>query len=394
MGNAVKFTDAGEIELSLQVEKEDETTVTLHAAVRDTGIGIPKDKQTAIFAAFHQADNAVARKYGGSGLGLAICKQLAKLMEGKIRVESESGQGSVFHFSAPFKKSAKKTVKRVLPGSLAGKKILIVDDNPHNLEILVHLLNSAGMKVMALSRGPDVMPALWEASRSQSPYDLCILDIRMPGLNGYEVARQIRGPGSPCPHLPVLAFTSSYGKQSEILTESGFDGYLPKPVRKQKLIEVLEQLLGERNGNEQNQKRGEILTRHSVVEAAKQSIRILLAEDNPINQKLAKYVLSKAGYQVEVVNHGKEAVETYTATPNRFDIIFMDVQMPVIDGIRAAQMIREQGFQEIPIIAMTAQAMKGDREKCLEAGMNDYISKPIKRESVFAMVKKWALTRK
>jgi len=393
MGNAVKFTEAGEIELSIDVEKKDSTTITLHAAVRDTGIGIPQDKQKTIFNAFHQVDGSTTRKYGGSGLGLAICKQLSKLMGGDIWVESQEDKGSAFHFTALFMRSEKKSVKRVMPESLADKKVLIVDDNHHNLEILTHLLTSAGMKVEALSRGNDVIPALVNAARNREPFDLCILDIRMPGLSGYEVARQIRRPDSPSPHLPLVAFTSSYSRRSKIFMDSGFDGYLPKPVQRKKLIELLERLLGESKNRGENGKRENIITRHSMLEDAKQSTRILLAEDNPINQKLANYLLTKAGYQVETANNGQEAVDLYKSDPGKFDIIFMDVQMPGMDGKEAARLLRSQGYQDIPIIALTAQAMKGDREKCLDAGMNDYISKPIKREVVFEMVKKWALKK-
>jgi len=393
MGNAVKFTETGEIELSIDVEKKDSSTITLHAAVRDTGIGIPKDQQKAIFNAFHQVDGSTTRKYSGSGLGLAICKQLSKLMGGDIWVESEEGKGSTFHFTALFTRSGKKLPKRVIPESLAGKKVLIVDDNVHNLEILTHLLSSAGMKVEALSRGKDVMPTLVNAAANREPFDLCILDIRMPDLSGYEVARQIRSPDSPDAHLPLVAFTSSFSRRSKIFIDSGFDGFLPKPVQRKKLIELLERLLGESKNRGENEKRENIITRHSILDDAKQSTRILLVEDNPINQKLANYLLTKAGYQVETVNNGIEAVDLYQSDPGKFDIIFMDVQMPGMDGKEAAQLLRSRGYQDIPIVAMTAQAMKGDREKCLEAGMNDYISKPIKREVVFEMVKKWTLKK-
>ena len=349
--------------------------------------------QKTIFNAFHQADGSTTRKYGGSGLGLAICKQLSKLMGGDIWMESEAGKGSTFHFTVLFKRSGKKSAKRVMPESLAGKKVLIVDDNLHNLEILTHLLASAGMKVEALSRGKDVIPALLNAARNQDPFDVCILDIRMPDINGYDVAKQIRSPDSPSPNLPLVAFTSSYSRRSKIFIDSGFDGYLPKPVQRKKVIELLERLLGESKNGEENGKRENMLTRHSILDDAKQSTRILLAEDNPINQKLANYLLTKAGYQVEVVNNVKEAVDLYNSGPDKFDIIFMDVQMPGMDGKEAARLLRAQGYHDIPIIALTAQAMKGDREKCLDAGMNDYISKPIKRELVFEMVKKWTLKK-
>ncbi|MGD2090235.1 MAG: two-component regulator propeller domain-containing protein [Candidatus Aminicenantes bacterium] len=394
MANAAKFTEQGEIELAMDVEKEDEAFITLHAAVRDTGIGISQGKQAVIFEAFHQAENSVTREFGGYGLGLTICKQLAQLMGGDIRIESKPGQGSTFHFSAQMKKSGKKPVKPIQPVSLKGKKVLIADDNQHNREILSHQLIAMEMEVVSLSKGSDVLPALAAADEQAAPFDLCILDIRMPDRSGIEVAKQIRSLNSPTAQLPLLAFTSSHSQKIKSFRELGFNGFLLKPVRRSKLIQMLEQLLGEREENrteKETVEREGVLTRHSIADAAKQTIRILLVEDNPINQKLATQLFTKAGYQVTVVNNGIEAVSSFTAAPDQYDIIFMDVQMPKMDGKAATRAIRSRGFAQIPIIAMTAQAMKGDREKCLEAGMNDYISKPIKQEAVFAMVKKWTV---
>ncbi|MCP5105525.1 MAG: response regulator [bacterium] len=393
MGNAAKFTESGEIVLSISVEAKSAKTITLHVAVSDTGIGIPIEKQSIIFEAFQQVDGSTTREYGGSGLGLAICKQLAQLMGGDIWLKSEPGKGSTFHFAATLEKSGKKVSKPIAVESLKGKKILIVDDNAHNLEILFHHLTSEGMEVDALNNGLNALPALLEANKKGTPFDLCILDIRMPGISGYEVAKQIRGSRSPFPNIPLLAFTSSYPKRSEAFKESGFDGFLPKPVRKEKLVKMLESLLGESKFEGEKQERKDMKTRHSILDAAKQSTRILLAEDNLINQKLANRLLTQAGYSVAIVNNGKEAVSAYSASPDQFDMIFMDVQMPHMDGLEATKVLREHGFGEIPIIAMTAQAMKGDREKCLEAGMNDYIAKPIRRERVFEMVKKWTFSK-
>ncbi len=393
MANAVKFTDQGEVELAIDVESEDEHSLVLNTAVKDTGIGIPGDQLDAIFECFQQVDGSSTREYEGSGLGLVICRHLARLMHGDIRVESKLGEGSTFYFTARFEKSSTKAVKPVPPESLVGKKVLVVDDNEHNLEILAHLLHAAGMEVVTLSRSKEVLPILSAAKEAQVPFDICILDIRMPELNGYEVARQIRSAGSPAPDLPLLAFTSSVSRRSGLLMEAGFDGFLPKPVQRTRLTEMLARLLGERKNHLETHRREAMITRHSLVDEAKQSMRILLAEDNPVNQKLARFLLTKAGYQVEVVGNGEDAVAVYNTAPQDFDMILMDVQMPRMDGIEAARAIREKGYQEVPIIAMTAQAMKGDRERCLKAGMNDYISKPIKREEVFKMVKKWALDK-
>ena len=394
LGNAVKFTNKGEIELEIDVDEEDQTTVTLHAIVKDTGVGIPKDKLESVFNIFQQADGSTTRKYGGSGLGLAICKQISMLMGGDVWGESEPGKGSTFHFTAVMEKSEKKPVKPTTPESLTGKRVLIVDDNRSNLDILTLLLSSAGMEVVTLNRGADVIPMLIIGNKTRSPFDLCILDIQMPDISGYEVARMIREPNSPNPNLPLLAFTSSFSRKAKDLKDAGFDGFLPKPIQKAKLIEMLAQILGKSKIETDTRKNKGMLTRHSIIDEVKQSTRILLAEDNPINQKLANFILTKAGYQVEVVNNGKQALETYTANPDKFDMIFMDVQMPEMDGIEASMKIRELGLNDIPIIAMTAQAVKGDREKCMEAGMSDYMAKPIKRERVFEMVKKWTFGKK
>ncbi|MCP5103631.1 MAG: response regulator [bacterium] len=397
LGNAVKFTHKGEIVLSVEVDSESKTSATLHARVTDTGIGIPKEKLGSVFEVFQQASGSTARQFGGSGLGLPICKQISKLMGGDVWVESEPGKSSTFHFTAVMKKTGRKAIKPVTPESLTNKKVLIVDDNKNNLDILTHLLTAAGMDVVTLTRGTDVIPMLVIGNKTRSPFDLCILDILMPDITGYEVAKQIRLPGSPSPNLPLLAFTSSFSRRSKAFKDSGFDGFLPKPVQRKRLIEVLEQLLGKhkaKKGKPKEKVKEEMVTRHSIVDEAKHSTRIMLAEDNPINQKLANFMLTKAGYQVVVVDNGKQALEKFTAQPDKFDMIFMDVQMPEMNGIDACKAVRRRGFGDIPIIAMTAQAMKGDREKCLEAGMNDYMSKPIKREIVFAMVKKWAFVKK
>ena len=390
LGNAVKFTDSGEIELAIDVECEDQSYVTLHTIVRDSGIGIPKDKQKAIFGAFHQADGSTTRQYGGSGLGLAICQQIIKLMGGDIWVESEPGQGSTFHFTAVMERSENLQGQQVMPALLQGKKVLIVDDNQHNLKIMAHLLASVGMEVETLTRGTDVISTLTEADRNGVPFDLCILDIRMPDINGYDLAQQIRAFGAPIDDLPLVAYTSSFSKRPRYYLDAGFDGFLPKPSQRKKIYDMLSELLGQSKSREiplsanHDQK-----TRAGQDTTARPPIRILLVEDNPINLKLALHLLTKAGFQVEVAINGKEAVELYAGSPDKFDLIFMDVQMPTMDGKEASRTLRALGYHDVPIIAMTAQAMKGDREKCLNAGMNDYIPKPIKQEELFRMIEKW-----
>jgi signal transduction histidine kinase/CheY-like chemotaxis protein len=396
IANAAKFIETGEIELSVDIEEEKEDRVKVHAMIRDTGIGIPKDKLATIFTPFQQADGSTTRKYGGTGLGLAICKQISRLMDGDVWAESEVNKGSIFHFTAWLRKAKDKKAKRVSPISLSGKKALIVDDNHTSLDILMRTLESADVRVVALEKGEEVIPTLKAALEAKDPFDLCISDIEMSGMSGYDVARQIRDPQYQLQDIPMIALSSSVRRDAKRCEAAGFDGFLSKPLRKEKLFQLIEKIIGERQGEVKKDEavRPKIMTQYTVRENMKHSVRILLAEDNPVNQKLAKMMLAKAGYQVVVANNGKEAVEKYTKSPKDFDLIFMDVQMPEMDGLEATQAIREKGSNGIPIVAMTAHAMKGDREKCLEAGMDDYITKPIKRELVFDILEKWVLTGK
>jgi PAS domain S-box-containing protein len=447
MGNAPKFTESGEIELSIEVEEEDEDRVLIHARIRDTGIGIPEDKLATIFEPFRQADGSTTRKYGGTGLGLSICKKISGFMEGDVWAESppdcrlKEGEsatsneqqgtsnqqpetsneqpGSVFHFTAWLKKVDKKEAVKHSPASLAGKKVLIVDNNRRNLEILRYLLEAAEMNVVAFSHGKQVLPVLQEAMETKEPFDLCISDIQMPEMSGYDVAKAIRSFESEIRNLPLLALSSLMERDAKKCEDAGFDGFLAKPVRREKLIKMIQRLLGNELTTEREPVQSKIATQHSIKEEAKQSVRILLAEDNPVNQKLAMLMLKKAGYQVEVVNNGKVAFEIYTGSPDDFDLIFMDIQMPEMDGLEATGEIRKwegeltahssqsavkeepnlsaisnqlsDRLERVPIVAMTANAMKGDREMCLEAGMDDYITKPIRRELVFEVIEKWVL---
>ena len=395
MGNAPKFTEAGEIELSLDVEEEKDGSTKLHAKIRDTGIGIPKDKLAIIFEPFKQADGSTTRQYGGTGLGLSICKQISNLMGGDVWAESEGGKGSTFHFTAWVGKSQDKAPERYALAALSQKKALIVDDNETNLEIVTRHLELVGMRVVALKRGDEVLATLQKSLDAKNPFDVCISDIQMPGMSGYEVAKQIRNSEHRYSTIPLIALSSLMARDAKRCEETGFDGFLSKPIRRKRLYRILERILGKMVGEEEKDEteKDEIMTQYSVREEMKRSVRILLVEDNPVNQKLAKIILTKAGYQVEVANNGKEAVEKFTATPDDFDLIFMDVQMPEMDGLEASQLIREKGFDSIAIVAMTAHAMKGDREKCIEAGMNDYVSKPIKREVVFGIIEKWVFGR-
>jgi CheY-like chemotaxis protein len=251
------------------------------------------------------------------------------------------------------------------------------------------------MCVVALRNAKEVVPTLQKALKAKNPFDLCITDIRMPGMTGYEVAKQIRDSKSKIQNLPLIALSSLMDNGAKISEEAGFDGFLSKPVPREKLYQIVERIMGEKKDKAEKDEsvREKVITQYSVREDIKHSVSILLAEDNPVNQKLAKTMLTKAGYQVEVANNGQEAVEKYTTSPDDFHLIFMDVQMPEMDGMEATKAIRKRGFDTIPIVAMTAHAMKGDREMCLEAGMDDYITKPIKRDLVFEILEKWVFNK-
>jgi CheY-like chemotaxis protein len=388
VSNAAKFTEKGRIELGIDVDTLETQAVMLHLRIIDTGIGIPGEKLASIFEVFAQVDDSIGRKYGGSGLGLAICRQLARLMKGDVWAESEPGKGSTFHFTCRMERVGDRG-KGALSGlekSLAGKKILVVDDNPDNLKILIYLLQGAGITCQPLAIGHEVVPALISAFNAGAPFDLCILDIQIPDLNGFDVARQIRSLDSPISRVPLLGLSSINIPRLRAEDQHHFDLFLQKPVQRKKLLKALEYLLIKAPGKAQ----GKTSTRDIKMTGADSfKKKILLAEDNPINQKLAFFILTNEGYYCEIVENGQEAVERFLSNPTRFDLLLMDVQMPVLDGYAATRMIRAKGFLDTPIIAMTAQSIAGDREKCLEAGMNDYISKPIKKENFLAILMKW-----
>jgi two-component system sensor histidine kinase/response regulator len=392
MGNAAKFIESGEIELSLLVEEERANLLKLHTTVRDTGIGIARQKLGTIFEAFQQADSFNTRKHEGSGLGLAICKQISELMKGDVWAESTPGKGSVFHFTAWFEKASGERKSEPYRLAQPNPKVLIADDNSTNLDILEHVLRLSGMRVTALNAATDILPTLQSAHAAGDAFNLAIIDIQMPEMSGYEVASLIRGQESAVADVPLLAFSSSSDHGAQRSLAAGFNGFLVKPAPRRKLLNMAARLLGNRNEAGPGNQPETIITQYSLHDDAKHAVRILLAEDNPANLKLASLILTKAGYQVEVAHNGYEAVGMYTAAPDKFDLILMDVQMPEMDGLRATRAIRAKGFERIPIIAMTANAMKGDREKCLAAGMSDYIPKPLRRENVFEIIQRWLLT--
>jgi two-component system, sensor histidine kinase and response regulator len=393
LGNSAKFTERGELELSMKVDEETDQNIVIHTQIRDTGIGIAADKFDAIFEVFKQADGSTTRKYGGTGLGLSISRKLATLMGGRIWVESTVGEGTTFHFTAVMKKASRTSRTTQDVRDFQGLKVLVVDDNKTNIEILRNILKKAGFIVKSTIDGTEAVAMLSAAEKEGQPYHLGILDLQMPNISGFDLAVRIRRSELQSKSIPLLAYTSSTEKIANQCRDAGFNAFLTKPTRRPILLKTLGKILGKSEISSPENAKRTIVTQYSVREEIKQSCRILLAEDNQVNQKLATIMLTKAGYTIEVVDNGRLAVETFTRTPNAFDLILMDVQMPEMDGLEATRQLRQKGYSTIPIIAMTANAMVGDREKCIESGMDDYITKPIKREVVFKILEKWLYSK-
>jgi signal transduction histidine kinase/DNA-binding response OmpR family regulator len=391
-GNAIKFTAQGEVAVEVTLEPGDGDGagdgVMLHFRVADTGIGIPPEKQGAVFGAFEQADSSTTRKYGGTGLGLAISRRLVELMGGRLWLESPRADlppgapepGCAFHFTVAM--AAGLEPERPVAAPLAGVPVLIVDDNPANRKILVEMLSASGMKPLAVESGEAALEALDRARATGCPFPLAILDFHMPGMDGFSLAERIRAQ-TELRYTRLFMLTSA-GQRGDAVRcqETGIEVYLLKPVKQSALLEAIAQSLGRPAAAAP----APLLTRHSLGES-RPKLRVLLAEDNAINQKLAVRLLEKHGHFVAVANDGAEAVAAVQG--GEFDLVLMDVQMPNMDGLEAAAAIRalERGTaRHIPIVAMTAHAMKGDEERCLKAGMDGYISKPIQPDRMMEVI--------
>ena len=389
VGNAIKFTHQGEIVIRAEPIEETPAHITIHFSVEDTGIGIPYERQAAVFDRFTQADGSTTRKYGGTGLGLTISRQLVDMMGGKIGVTSTPGVGSTFWFEIRFGKQP--TEKRVTapltlgPVNLIQARVLIIDDNQTNRTVLTKNVEALGSRVDAVASGAKGLESLRNAHRAGDPYHVVLLDMQMPGMDGEQTARAIKSDPA-MKDVKILILTSMGQRGDAIRLEAlGCSGYLLKPVKQQMLFDAIIAAL-ERTTDESPR----LITRHTISEQRKLDLRILLAEDNSINQKLAVVLLQKAGYSVDAVENGVQALEKVQA--NHYSAVLMDVQMPEMDGFEATRQIRVQEKltgQHIPIIAMTAHAMQGDRERCLEAGMDDYVTKPIEPKVLFSALDRW-----
>jgi two-component system sensor histidine kinase/response regulator len=388
-GNAIKFTHQGEVVIRAELESESQTHAQVRFSVRDTGIGIPKERQKLIFERFIQADGSTTRRYGGTGLGLAISRQLVQLMGGEIGVESVPGAGSNFWFSLRFEKSANPIPEEPLePISLQGLHILVVDDNATNRLVITRMLNGFGCQAQSAVSGAEALAFLHKAVEQDQPYHVALLDMQMPEMDGEQVIQAIkRDPSIANTQVVILTSMGRRGDATR-LQEKGCTGMLLKPIKQRQLFQMLTSVIG---------KLSPVVEGMPSPNDAKPSnnhnltgLEILLAEDNFINQKLVKTILSKAGARVQVVENGIQAVDL--TLQNSFDLILMDVQMPEMDGLEATRQIRllERGQKHTPILAMTAHAMQGDREMCLQAGMDGYLTKPLDQSAMFAEIQHWA----
>jgi two-component system, sensor histidine kinase and response regulator len=391
-GNAVKYTDKGEVLIQVELQQETPDLATILFSVTDTGIGIPEDKQARIFESFTQADGSTTRKYGGTGLGLSISKRLVELLHGKIGVESRPNQGSRFWFSVTLEKQKEvRPVPPIIPIDLHQKRMLIVDDNRTNRTILNKMLESFGCAPEAVDSGTEALRILENAAGQNKPFDLVLLDMCMPVMDGEQTLRAIKN-NPKIKDVTVIVLTS-LGVRGEVarLEALGCEGYLLKPTKQSQLFDTIITVLNQRN-NTPEREPIPVITRHTIAEQKFKQVRILVAEDNPMNQKLAMALLTRAGYPAEIMENGKLVVDALKKTS--YDLIFMDVQMPEMDGFEATKIIREMEGEKkhTPIIAMTAHAMKGDRERCLKVGMDDYITKPIEPKEMFKAIEKWSKT--
>jgi len=392
--NAVKFTESGEIVVSAHLLDQNEDRVTLEFSVRDTGVGLTREQIGRLFQAFTQGDTSTTRKFGGTGLGLTISKRLVNMMQGEIRVESEPGEGSTFIFTTVFGLGWEKDLSRFSPSpDLRGMNALVVDDNATSREILEGILDSFSFKPTLAASGEEGLAEIVSAD-SDHPYELVIMDYRMPGMNGIEAARSIKQ-NVQLSQIPAVIMVTNYGGETVMqqADEAGLDGFLLKPVNPSVLFDAIMQAFG-REASRPARTARENASGLGALRRI-QGARVLLVEDNEINQQVASEILAAAGLQVSLANNGQEAVDV--VKNDDFHAVLMDVQMPVMDGYTATREIRRwedefrnpQSAFRIPIIAMTAHALAGDREKSLEAGMNDHVSKPIDPELLFETLLKW-----
>ncbi|MBI2514513.1 MAG: response regulator [Opitutae bacterium] len=395
LGNAVKFTERGEIVVSAALENETTTHVTMRFDVRDTGVGIPAAVQPHLFQAFSQADSSTTRKYGGTGLGLAISRRLVEMMQGRIGVSSEPGSGSDFWFCARFEKTDLADVAFAPePDGWSNLRVLVVDDNATSRQILRHQIFAWKLQKGSAASGHEALKALREAAAEGRPYTVALLDSQMPEMDGLTLAHAIKDdPAIAATHLIVLT-PRGHVPQPEALAAAKIAAALPKPVKQSRLLDCLVTLIGKSIAPVLAPKASAARPLSPALQARLRDVRLLIAEDNVVNQKVALGQLKRLGCAAEAVGNGLEVIEALLRYP--YPVVFMDVQMPEMDGYESTRAIRQRERdascpweRPVHIIALTANAMQGDREKCLAIGMNDYISKPVRGEEMQEALERW-----
>jgi len=389
VGNAIKFTEQGEVAVRYELLDKQEEQSLLRFSITDTGIGLNAEQQQHLFDRFTQADDSTTRKYGGTGLGLAISKQLIELMGGKINVKSVPGEGATFSFTLNLA-NAKTQAPPQQYADLHHEKILVVDDNTTNRLLLGELLLAWRVEHVLVANAEEALQILREDVAQQTPFTIALIDMQMPGMDGKQLGELIRAEQQLATTKRVLLSSQGQRGDAKKMKQAGFAAYLSKPINQSELYNALLQVAGI-NGTEE-----QLVTRHTIHEIPQLKARALVVEDNITNQMVAKGMLEKFGLHVEVVNNGEEALSTLSRLP--YDIVFMDCQMPVMDGLEATQRIRDPQSRvkdhAIPVVAMTANAMKSDRDRCLEVGMDDYISKPVDPGKLRQVLDQWLTERR
>ncbi len=390
LGNALKFTAAGEVSLAVRLVVDRPSELRLGLTVRDTGMGIPEHLQDRLFTAYAQADPSVPRLYGGSGLGLTICKRLVGLMGGEIRLSSRPGEGTVFDLELALARTPEaRPGPTPASAEIAGTRLLIVDGTPTTRTMLQRRTQSWGIAAAVAESGASALDVLNRAQDQGRPVEIALIDRSLPDLSGEELGRRIKAdPRLRSTELVMIASSGLRGDAARV-REIGFAAYLPKPVTAQTLLECLLQLRGGPAAAGAEPGLSGLITVHSMSERRAAGLRILLADDNPVNCRMTTLMLEKAGHQIDVVNDGAAAVETLREKD--YDLVLMDVQMPGVDGLEATRRIRQlpAGRAGVPVIAITANAWPGDEQRCLDAGMNDYVTKPIDRARLLGKLAHW-----
>jgi two-component system, sensor histidine kinase and response regulator len=403
VSNAIKFTDAGEVVVGVSIDAVDDADAILHLAVRDTGVGIPADQLSAIFEVFVQADASTTRKYGGTGLGLAIASRLAEMMDGRIWAESELGRGSTFHVTLRMALVDPALVRaatgtgarhapRITPGpatpgisDMSAAPVLVVDDSDDARRVLVSMLECMGLRPMAAASGEAALQAAEQANRDGVAFALALVDARMPGLDGFSVAERLMRDTALADSVVMMLTLDELNSDTARCHALGIRRYLTKPIREAELDDTIAAVLRDTRARARD-----AADSGAVPLAPERRLRILLVEDNVVNQKVATALLERQGYFVHVTDDGAQALGRLTAEPDGFDLVLMDIQMPVMDGFEATSAIRARELEQgghVPIIAITAHTRSADRERCLAAGMDAYIEKPIQADELYQTIR-------